>query len=387
MLLYESPACTSTEDTENITMNELANASSDAAEGSSVALIQQPKVTQELSNLYQLQQQQVKDLEDSLSLDENDLEQLKNLKNNLSVLQERILNWALNVVQEKFEISAEQDAEVSKFVQSDYLLLKEDNKMLRAAVAARDKSLALLKGRMKYELDFCGREANKMKTKLKGLEEENSEVRRQLRKKNSDLQCQCVSLIREKKRADNRLITAQISNTNLSKQVKECTNENNYLKKQLSECLRSAAILEGKYSNNQNTVKITDQELVVVKRPPNKRARQKQHMDVKIKSLQELEKGCPLVTKIKRRRATKKNPTMIQASGDNSSANIEVVVSSKSDWLPTNSAASYDPQLDPDGEHRALEEAEIMFVVESDEEEPEDEALVEEFNAASGDEA
>lgn len=371
MLPSETPSCTSTDATENATSSALQS-----TENPQVAQIEHPKMMQKLRNLYQLQQQQVLDLENCQPLNETDLKKYRFMKNHVSLLQESIFNWALSAIQEAFEISAEQEAQVSKFTQSNYILLNADNKLLRSAVASRDIRLTLIKKTQQCQLENFESERDKLKIRVKDLEEQNKE----LKKNNKELKAQNASLDKEKIKFENSFINLQAANIN---QVEKSTEKNQILQVQLSQSLKSQADLEERLSNDHKKLMKSGQELIEARRLGNSMVRQLHRKDVKFKSLLELEKGYKLM--MNRIKSCKNNTFTEQASEiDNSLANAEVM-SSQSDILPTTcSAASYDPQQDPDGEYSALQEAQIMIVVESDDEQLEIEASEEEYQVASG---
>jgi chromosome segregation ATPase len=377
---------------------------SDSAENA-VNAQTQPTFMQNLRKLYQVQLQQVMDLEKCESVSETDLETLKQCKINLSSLQERILNRALSAEQE-----AEEEAQLPKILQADYLLLREENKKLWTALESRDKNIATLKGRMKYELEYCHKDIIPLKMKIKALEEENSTLKREARKKIGNTK----SIIRDRQKIDQRLIYTQASRMNLSKQVKESKVEIAKLKTQLSESLKSQTTQEKNFTkclkkikkdheeigglksqafhenlvNCENRLRKAIEELGGVKGFANAMVRQLQNKNTKLESLQELEKGHKLM--MKKLKSGKNNLFLEQASGIEISLATFEMMTNQSDSLPsTTSAASSDPRQDHDGEHivSSQEHHQIMIVVESDEDEQlEDEVSEEVYDVASGDE-
>jgi len=312
---------------------------------------------------------------------------LKEYNSYLSTLREQILNRALSAEQ-----AEEEEAGVPKFKQSDYLLLREENKKLWKAIASRDQNITTVKARMKYELAFCHKEILPLKDHIKALEEQNSTLKREAKKKISN---NTIS-IKERKKLDQRLFYAQASRTDLLKQLKEgkveiaklkaelsassksqATQENNLMKclnkakrdyNELGD-LKSLAIVEEIMLNTQNRLRKAIEELGTVKGFASAAIRQLQNKNTKLESLQELEKSHELM--MKKMKSGRNNLILKKQSGiDNSLATSEVITN-QSDCLPITFAASYVPQQEHGGEHivSSEEHHQIMIVVESDEDE------------------
>jgi hypothetical protein len=348
---------------------------------------------QNLRKLYRVRQQQIMDLEKRESLTETDLETLKEYKSYLSSLREKILNRALSAEQ------AEEEARVpNKFEQSDYLLLKEENKKLWKTLVIRDQNVTTVKARMKYELGFCHKEILPLKDHIKALEEQNSTLKREAKKKIGNN----TTMIKERQKLDQRLFYVQASRTNILKQLKEGKVEIAKLKAELSASRKSQACQEKNLTkclnkakkdfkelgdlksrtnveeimlNTQNRLRKAIEELGVVKGFASAAIRQLQNTNTKVESLQELEKSHELM--MKKMKRGKNNLILKEPSGIDDSLATSEVITNQSDCFPITFAASYDPGQDHGGEHivSSEEHHQIMIVVESDEDEMlEDEA-------------
>jgi hypothetical protein len=360
---------TITEDLESSTSNALTNDPSKLAKNEDNVC--SPSQQQNLRKLYLLQQQQLLDLEQCQLLSETDTAKLKHMKDNFSSLQERILNWAMNAIEEKFEISSEEDAHVPKFVESDYLLLKVSNKVLRAAVASRDKSLADLKEKMEFNLEYRDAKGEELKIKVKALEEQNAELKKALSKKESEIEASKNNLSVEVEKVINSLVV-----------------EKAMLTKQLSDSHKSQANLEEKISKSNEMIKKAWEERKADKSLANSLVKQLRNTNLKLKSHQELEKGYKLM--LRKMKNGKNNLFLHPPSvNDGNLETIEVVISQPHS-VPTTAAASFDPRQDLNGEHSVspMEAAQIMIVVESDDEDQQVDEVSEELcDVASGDEA
>jgi chromosome segregation ATPase len=254
------------------------------------------------------------------------------MKNNFSTLQERIVNWVFFATQEEFEISVEEDAQVLKFVQSNYLLLQATNKILRTAATCREKNVADLKEKMKNTVEYYNAEGEKLKLKVQALEEQNRELKRKLSEKDQDLKASKNSLSLEVEKTINRILHVEKAK----------------LDNHLSNSIKSQATLEEKLSNSEKMLRRAWEERKADKKIINSMAKQLWSKDKTVKRLQELEKGYKL--RIRKLESGNDNLFLHQQSACDYKL-VKVEFLSLPHSPPTTADASSDPRQDENDEH------------------------------------